>query len=208
MKQLSTRTLAIIALVTMTVFAVVVFTIQNHTKPSIPAVENGDGREDQESQGGNMENEEELVWYEIPELGVRFKVSPDVYEDLKYKLWSKPWPNEQEKSTAVFYYQSEINYLGKDGCFNEEGEIVCTNGLIVRVSRNKNFQEEQEIGRRICRDGDRALIEDISGESIACYHIPQASNFTNERPYSLYKEKIKDQYRYSDIESLEFIPEK
>ena len=46
MKQLSTRTLTIIGLVAVAVFAVGFFVIQDQTKAPVPVVENGEGQED------------------------------------------------------------------------------------------------------------------------------------------------------------------
>lgn len=83
MKQFSTRTIAIIALVAVAVLVIGVFAIQDRTQAPAPVVENG---ERLENQGENMENKEELVWYEIPELGVRFKVMQKMASDITYDV--------------------------------------------------------------------------------------------------------------------------
>ena len=100
MKPLSTRTIAIIALVAVAVLAIGVFAIQDHTKAPTPVVGNGEGLENQESQGGNMENEEELVWYEIPELGIEFQIDKKIESDIVYNF----------KSTSLGVEEDVVNF--------------------------------------------------------------------------------------------------
>ena len=85
MKQLSTQTFTIITLVAVAVSAVGVFVVQDRSTTPISIVENEEGKE---NYGGNEKNEEELVWYEIPELGIEFQIDKKIASDIVYNFES------------------------------------------------------------------------------------------------------------------------
>jgi len=126
MKQLSTRTIALIALVAVAVLAIGVFAIQDHTKTPTPGVENGEGQENQgesvEEKGENQDPGYDFskdldvsTWktYESEKVGVRITYPEDwevvVLENEKagFALRSpeySPIPIQSGK----FYYDGEI----------------------------------------------------------------------------------------------------
>jgi hypothetical protein len=128
MKSLSKQTIVLIVLATAVVFVVGVFTIQNHTKPSIPAVENGEEQKNQgENEDGSINSNEVDVdenvmamveaydvsdWqiYSNEELGFSVKIPPTfdindprVYEDKEWELKNICFPDNQN----IQRYQNE-----------------------------------------------------------------------------------------------------
>jgi len=127
MKQLSTRTIAIISLIAIAILALGVFVIQDHTKTPIPVVENGEeenqgGEEDGNTNPNEVDVDENVMamveaydvsdWqiYSNEELGFSVKVpstfnlnDPRVYEDKEWELKNICFPDNQD----VQHYQNE-----------------------------------------------------------------------------------------------------
>jgi|GEM_PF-5929193 len=118
MKQLSTRTIALIALVAVAVLAIGVFAVQNLTKIPIPVVEN---REGQENQGLENQGEDE---------GTSNEYAFELQSDLDTSDW-KTYRNEM--------YGFEFNYppQGKVEEFGA-GQPPSTFDGVVHVYEDKN----------------------------------------------------------------------
>ena len=75
MKQLSTRTLAIIAFVAVTVLAIGVFAIQDKTKTPTPIMENGEGEKNQNGEEDGEEDEENEEFSKYNKVLERAKIT-------------------------------------------------------------------------------------------------------------------------------------
>jgi len=67
----------------------------------------------EKSKVGVKDKKDELVWYEVPELGIKFKVSPDSKEDLKYNIW------KYESEIGVAFYSKFVRENKLDEKYNE-----------------------------------------------------------------------------------------
>jgi len=169
MKQISTRTLALIALFAVAVLAVGFLVFQNQkstgdtTKkeesseyPSEYARLLAEMEAERESRNKTPEEREayakmieeerkkeqeaiqalytntdeklktgELVWYDIPELGVRFKVSPEVKEELVYKnvTLSRGLEEEESGKTALVSFSTKTLESISESCSAEDGPV-------------------------------------------------------------------------------------
>lgn len=71
---------------------------------------------EQESLLKETGQEQDLVWYQIPELGIRFKVTPDSRSDLKYTI---VYAADTKQHIAYFYkYQFMISRKDKEFLVN------------------------------------------------------------------------------------------
>ena len=149
MKQLSTRTIAIIALVAVAVLAIGVFAIQDHTKTPTQVVENGEGPENQEGQLRNevvsstslqdlVENSETITlpeidtstWsghYQSEDLGIEF----DYPQEEEWFIRDDLFTNSVCIGTAKYDYEVFI-----------EGEGEC----IIQISKAM-FRGETSVER-------------------------------------------------------------
>ena len=128
MKQLSTQTFTIIALVAVAILVVGVFAIQDHTKTPTPVVENGEEQENEgkseEEKGENQDSEYDFskdldvsTWktYESEKVGVRIKYPED---------WSVV---VLENEKAGFALRSPAYIPIQSGVVTYKGEIYVDN---------------------------------------------------------------------------------
>jgi len=67
----------------------------------------------------------ELVWYDIPELGVRFKVSPEVKNELVYKnvTLSRGLEEGESGKTALVSFSTKTLESISESCSAEDGPV-------------------------------------------------------------------------------------
>ncbi len=87
-----------------------------------------------------------LVWYEIPELKIKFLVTPDTKNDLRYKLRAMPADDSGGASDVSFYYQSVADITDCD----VNGEITCSNLSLSSVLIEKIGAYQSKNGRPFC----------------------------------------------------------
>ncbi|MCK9378563.1 MAG: hypothetical protein M0P97_00250 [Candidatus Moranbacteria bacterium] len=92
-----------------------------------------------EEEIASIKNNNFFIWYEIPELGIKFKVTPDSKEDLKYIV------NKHDKQGIYLYSKSIVEFLK---C---ENLIDCSEGSLGKVSTEKNLEIEKNTGIPSCR---------------------------------------------------------
>ncbi|MFC1644917.1 hypothetical protein ACFL08_02735 [Patescibacteria group bacterium] len=144
-------------------------------------------KEDIQDSAKAQPKEEDLVWYEIPELGVKFKVTKESFDDLKYEV-SETVKNGEKTIGVRLYSQSLVEFLGEGRCF-QQGESMCASGSMARFSveynENKNSFPCKEDTR------DRKILITI-GDDIICQYRPQASKFNSKEENDKYQEFIKN----------------
>ena len=77
-----------------------------------------------------LKNDNSLVWYEIPEMGIRFRVTPDTKEDLEYEIQN--YKNVQNESvvTAILYSFDQVGNSYDEKCRLSEEGWGCTRLLL------------------------------------------------------------------------------
>ncbi len=137
-----------------------------------------------------LKNDNSLVWYEIPELNVHFKVAPNT--DLRYFV---------EDDSAYFYMQSIVDFLGHDYCLNGSDNLMsCT--IFAIEKRSHDTDNEQ-----LCDD-----VFPINEKEFICYSKPQTGMFESKEHYQLYvnhtktttepKESVQEIYLKETIEEI------
>jgi len=135
--------------------------------------------------------DEDLVWYEIPELGVRFKVTPDSKDDLRYTVTY----NKKDRNGVIvdFYSILQYQFLG-EVCSIQDAKNVfereytgkystCSLWSISRYSEISRKEFKLKQGVDACFDGKVILNEN---NLYWCYALPQFSNFKDQGQYKSY----------------------
>ncbi len=189
--------------------------IWNNEQEKVEVVENGND-EDQKQETENiktspqlspeeiekLKKEKDLVWYEIPELGIKFLVTKDTKSDLRYTVKSRTDQFGEDSKFVILYNQSEVNFKKKNynaNCFNESGDAVCNNAMYLsKISLKYNKYLEDKFGADsdwFCnRDGKgKQKLLSLDNNYIVCSHFnPQSFNWENEIEYNKYLKTIKD----------------
>ena len=162
-----------------------IFVVQRKAKAPVRRAQDQVQQQANDGQQSQPSLDNELVWYEIPELGIEFKVTPDEKDDLKYEV------KKYKDGIAVsLYSQSVIDFLGKNYCFAKDGTNTCTTGSLSRISIKQN-EINRNNGNMFCRtdSSDRIIITTI-GEDIICLVKPQDDPIGEK--HFLYEDFIKD----------------
>jgi len=80
-----------------------------------------------------LKKEKDLVWYEVPELGVEFLVTKNEKKDLKYKVNKGKDSFNKDQIYIFFYSQQEIDYKNNKlnyHCF-EGNDSSCYNDIFL-----------------------------------------------------------------------------
>ena len=139
----------------------------------------------QQNQSIGQISKNDLVWYEVPELGIRFKVTPDTKNDLKYFIKED---EKFESISAYFYSQSTKDFIEENSKIAEI-TISYSDFALLRISEEKNKKFKEENGRLAC------LQENIitqMGEQVYCKDSSQSSIFSSKEQYEQYQESIKN----------------
>ncbi len=109
-------------------------------------------------------DENNLVWYEIPELGVRFKVTQDTKEDLRYKF--KKYGNNIETSSAMFYSvdQTDENLTGCS--LSENYGWSCGFFQLGSIGQSDIEKYTKEVGKSWCIDAGGIIV--FKREEVIC----------------------------------------
>ena len=137
-----------------------------------------------------LREKKDLVWYEIPELKIRFLVTKDAKKDLKYDLRNV----HNVGKFAYLYSQSEVKFAGcvKD----EEGITECSKGILGRFANSlneaykKRYREDDtdtEAGLMMCNNIIARIDRDI-----ICFTGPQATAFGSPEEYREYLKLTQD----------------
>ena len=152
---------------------------------------------------------EKLVWYGVPELGIKFKVTPDEKEDLKYIVYKDPTElAESDYLLVTFYNQSVYDFqkqLASDpnySCRIENNRANCYVFILMRKNEEllKNEKKnEKDGGLGLC------MKKIISVKSnIICEFPSLTSDFSTEDEYIEYLNWIssKDLHYYLNTVEL------
>lgn len=136
-----------------------------------------------------VKNNDYFVWYEIPELGIRFKVTPDTKEDMGYNIrYVTEIDNNGKNLTAYLYSKSVTIFLGSDYCFhNNKFQTRCSDGAIDKVSVKQNNKTGKD-HIWACRE-DRILIN--TNDGVICFTGSQSPVLFGSQ-YEEYSKIIKD----------------
>ncbi len=107
-------------------------------KQVVEVTEEDDAKQVQQKEEGaeDIEDENGMVWYGIPEIGIRFKVTPDTKNDLKYTSW-----NSEQKNGVVLYSSSETD-ANFSHCILSEDGFTCGR-FFLNVSSNDSSTEKE-----------------------------------------------------------------
>lgn len=132
-----------------------------------------------------LKNDNSLVWYEVPELGIKFKVTPYTKEDLKYF---------KENESVYFYKQSLIDFIKFyrhiDNVDSSYYSIFAVNRKFYKTKNSEHFCDK---------------IFSLNKEEFICYSLPQAAIFNSEKENNEYLESIKskkDRSYFSTVEEM------
>jgi hypothetical protein len=128
-----------------------------------------------------IQNNDSYVWYEIPEMNIKFKVTPDTKEDLKYFM--------ENESSLYFYNQSTVDFIGKRCGSEEKIEISCTNGALGKISVEKNSETARSTGISACRPD--SVIAEIS-DNLICFTGAQSPEIPNKEAHEKYLDLMKN----------------
>lgn len=129
-----------------------------------------------EEEIATIKNDNYFVWYEMPEFGIKFKVTPDTNNDLKYNIKDVvDIDNANIKNvTAYLYSESIIDFLGKDYCFHGDSfNIACSEGAIGKIpaSQIEEAMKNTENPYPLC--GKDRIITNVN-DNIICFTGPQS----------------------------------
>lgn len=126
----------------------------------------------------------ELAWYQVPELGIKFEVTPDTKNDLKYFIDE----NQKVKVTSAnFYFQSAKDFIDKNSKIKRTSLASYGIRAISKVSREENEKSRKVNGRPWCLDDDIIL---DNGEFIFCEAKGQADVFDSVEQYKQYEKSV------------------
>ena len=131
-----------------------------------------------------LKKEKDLVWYEIPELGIKFLVTKDTKEDLDYFIKKSSLPYNIKHKYVYLFYKSLIRFNNEDWCGfkRKTKENNCSSiGIDIRKIADINAPA----------DGCDyfVLIKNPIG---LCISHPQAALFKNYHEYKEYLQSIKN----------------
>jgi hypothetical protein len=136
----------------------------------------------------HIKNSNDFVWYEVPELKIKFKVTPDTKDDLKYITETgEDRDTKEEVYTVYFYSQSVVNFLGSECVIDGRVKKECADGSLGKVAIEKNLEIERNTGIPSC-NGER-IVANINND-IICLTGAQASVLVAGK-YEEYLETIK-----------------
>ncbi len=173
MKKVSYKKLIFgIVAVAVIVIAVVLVLPKKDVEP-IESVQSGD-KDLVVEDHNNQTAEVEMVWYEVPELGVRFKVTPDAKEDLRYKFSEHQTLNndgqvDENSSTiasVVFYSDMETDDQFTGCTLSESEGFGCGR---FQLSRKTNESEIEYVYSGCIADGGKKML--VQDNGYFCYRI-------------------------------------
>ncbi len=169
---------------------------------------NDSSRDDKSS---NKISKQEMVWYEVPEVDIKFKVSPDSKKDLKYEVYK--YENEDGSYTYNIWFYSQFvreNDIAKDYGSNlifthDNGKITFHpdfgfNKVSKEILRKKIFFGRANVCERKYKD---------VGDSVLCTYSPQAPFFNSKTREGEKKEekaiieefkKVNKEGKYFDVD--------
>lgn len=114
------------------------------------------------------DQDDQLVWYEVPELGIRFKVTLDAKDNLKYTNNNYETKDFVMKvNSGIFYSTSETN-SSFEGCKLSENGNSCGFFYIYKVSREQTDKFKNKYNKPWCENtGGKIILE--NNEDIVCY---------------------------------------
>ena len=167
-----------------------------------------------------LKKEKDLVWYEIPELEIKFLVTKDAKEDLGYVVRKNKDQFKKDNTIVLFYNLSEINFkknrYNQDVCFNKKNELECHNWIsFTKISFKYNEYLKKKFGADsgwVCHkdtnNGEKELLQ-INNDYIICYDFnPQAFNWTDTTEYNEYLKTIKDKHLKIYLNTIQLIQTK
>ena len=129
--------------------------------------------------------EDQLVWYEIPELGIKFKVTPDAKEDLKYTIVKYSEIGDTAKfPNAVLYLQSVRDFLGQEKCNPIDR---CAEFVITRLPNNYCENRQKNGGPDWC-----AIVLNNDKYEFNLYRYQQAPRFSSGEEGMKYATTVRD----------------
>lgn len=136
----------------------------------------------------------DLVWYDVPELGIRFKVTPDTKNDLRYVVSVS---KSIKEPTLFFYSQSIFDFNSMNGripCsirgYGADEDFfgqttACSDFALSRYSIKGDSGDDSKHG---CENSvEKARV----GDDSICYTYAQATSFSSKNEYDEYQESVK-----------------
>ncbi len=148
--------------------------------------------------------ENELVWYEVPELGIRFKVKSGSMEDLKYVAENLDGRGI-ERLAVYFYSNSAKNFVEKRSETKDNNLTAYSQFGISKISNEMQEKYEKEYGVALCSEKNVLL---RVGNDTFCKSMPQATFFSSKEENDAYLESIKDKKLGLYLDTIEITEDK
>ncbi len=118
-----------------------------------------------------LKKEKDLVWYEIPELGIKFLVTKDTKEDLGYEI--KTYTNNfGEVKTSILYSKKQVQGDFDKNCRLSEDGWSCGRIVLSKTTKKyadwyKNKYEHNKYKHDFCSKGDSVVF--IDNNQLICF---------------------------------------
>lgn len=115
-------------------------------------------------------SESEMVWYDIPELGVRFKATKDTKTDLGYVFYDDFTivDSSMHYKSAVFFSRSQTNEEF-DGCHLSEDGFTCGRFYVYVYGSNEGDIWKVKYGKDFCEGANGVLVYKNKGKSVCLF---------------------------------------
>ena len=138
-----------------------------------------------------LKKEKDLVWYEIPELEIKFLVTKDTKEDLGYKI--EIYTNDfGEVKTSILYSKKQVQGDFDKNCRLSESGWSCGRIVLSKTTKKyanwyKNKYEHNKYRHDFCSKGDSVVF--IDNDKLICFMMTMLDiNYVID--YFFYKERF------------------
>lgn len=127
----------------------------------------------------NNTNQNDLVWYEIPELGIKFKIEKDIADELIYEYTGEAIPTgingkPESKVRTIYFSTKKLTSIDPKNCAAKDGPI----GLISRYEGGADTHyatKDKNIGIRQLEN----FVISYAGPQAVCFSRKNAENPSN-----------------------------
>ncbi len=168
-------TIAIISILTLALVTGGFWWWQNNKKDEM--IQQAEQAENQEqSQNTEVENTINLVWYEIPELGIKIKADEEIIKELIYKYY----PSEDDEYGTVMFTAKKLEKL-YENCSAEFGPLGAISKIEGSPSNHKT-RFENYFNSRKTKQFDGFFIYCSGPQALCTRELGQWEKFLEENP--------------------------
>ena len=174
--------------------------VANSEQENIEVVENEDQNNKQENQSNNpsknqistkqltkeetekLKQEKDLVWYEIPELGIKFLVTRDSKDDLRYIM---------DENVAHLYRHSVVSFLQHNSKIKKLFDNNYSGFAVVRIDQDiyRKYQKNDPKHPYPCRTSEAIF---VINKYVYCSEHSQAAVFDSKQQQEDYQRNTRN----------------